>query len=216
MPKPSPRRGPSRRRPAADRRIEVVRAARTLFARAGIDSVSMRAVAAQAGVSAAALYLYFPDKHALMVAVCDSIFADLIAMFRAANPATSARDPFARLRGFMRAYVDWGVAHPDEYRLLFLIKEFHDPGGPGHRGPPAPGASQLGPQLFALLVGEVEGLVRAGHMRQCDPTIASEAIWASGHGLIALLTTLRAFPFTPAPVLGDFLADVMLRGLAAR
>ena len=215
MPNPMPRRGPARRKPAADRRIEVVEAARALFARAGLDSVSMRAVAAEAGVSAAALYLYFPDRHALMVAVCDSIFADLIAMFRAADPPALARDPFARLRGFMRAYVDWGIAHPDEYRLLFLIKEFHEQGGPGHRGPPAPGAPQLGPQLFALLVAEVEGLMRSGHMRRADATMAAEAIWASGHGLIALLTTLKAFPFTPAGELGEFLSDVILRGLAA-
>jgi len=204
-----------RRKPAADRRIEVVRAARALFARDGLEGASMRAIAARAGVSAAALYLYFPDRHALMVAVCDSIFAELIAMFRAAGPAGRARDPFARLRGFMHAYVAWGLAHPDEYRLLFLIKEFHDPAGPGHRGPPPPGAPQLGPELFALLVAEVRGLIEAGHMRRADPATAAEAIWASGHGLIALLTTLRAFPFTPAPALTEFVADVMIRGLAA-
>lgn len=216
MPSQPARRTTPRRKPAADRRIEVVRAARALFARRGAEAVSMRAVAAQAGVSAAALYLYFPDKHALMVSVCDSIFADLIAMFRASNPVASRRDPFARLRGFMRAYVDWGIAHPAEYRLIFLIREIHEPGSAGHRGPPAPGTPQLGPQLFALLVAEVQGLIGAGHMRKADPAMAAEAIWAAGHGLIALLTTLSAFPFTPAERLADFLADVMLRGLAAR
>jgi AcrR family transcriptional regulator len=208
------RRATPRRKSAADRRIEVVRAARKLFARQGVESVSMRALAAAAGVSPAALYLYFPDKHALMVAVCDSIFADLIAMFRDAGTQLAAGDPVARLRGFMRAYVGWGIAHPDEYRLIFMIKEFHEP-GPGHRGPPAPGGPQLGPALFSMLVAEVERLMQGGHFRRADPAMTAEAIWASGHGLIALLTTLKTFPFTPAPQLSDHLADIIIRGLAA-
>jgi AcrR family transcriptional regulator len=202
-----------RRKPAADRRVEVVAAARHLFARQGFAAVSMRALAAASGVSPAALYLYFPDKQALLAAVCDSIFADLIAMFAgAATPG--GRDPFARLRGFMRAYCAWGIAHPEEYRLLFLVKEMHIAEA-GHRGPPAPGGPQLGGQLFAMLVAEVEGLMQGGHFQRADPAMTAEAIWASGHGLIALLTTLQAFPFTPAPVLVEHLTDVIIRGLTA-
>jgi AcrR family transcriptional regulator len=202
------------RKPAADRRVEVVRAARKLFAREGFPAVSMRALAATAGVSPAALYLYFPDKHALLAAVCDDIFADLIAMFGEAGTQLPAGDPFARLRGFMRAYVGWGIAHPDEYRLLFLVKEMHMPGA-SHRGPAVPGGPQLGPSLFGMLVAEVQALMRSGAMRAADATMTAEAIWASGHGLIALLTTLKTFPFTPAPRLTDYLADVIIRGLAA-
>jgi AcrR family transcriptional regulator len=202
-----------RRKPAADRRIEVVRAARKLFARDGFEGVSMRALAAASGVSPAALYLYFPDKHALLVAVCDDIFGELIAMFANA-PAPAGLDRFARLRGFMRAYVGWGVAHPDEYRLLFLVKEMHMPGA-SHRGPAVPGGPQLGPALFAMLVAEVQALMADGTMREADATMTAEAIWASGHGLIALLTTLKTFPFTPADRLTDHLTDVILRGLSA-
>jgi AcrR family transcriptional regulator len=210
----APRRSRPLRKPAADRRVEVVRAARKLFARDGFVAVSMRALAAGSGVSPAALYLYFPDKQALLAAVCDDIFADLIAMFREAGTRLPAADPFARLRGFMRAYVAWGIAHPDEYRLLFLVKEMHVPGA-SHRGPAVPGGPQLGPELFAMLAGEVQALMQSGAMRQADATMTAEAIWASGHGLIALLTTLRNFPFTPAPQLTDYLADVIIRGLAA-
>lgn len=212
-PRPAAR---SRRRPAADRRLQVVAAARKLFARDGFDGVAMRAIAAEAGVSAAALYLYFPDKQALMVAVCDAIFAELIAMFGEEAAPPALRDPTARLRGFMLAYVGWGVAHPEEYRLLFMIKEMHLPGGQGHRGPAPPGGPQLGPKLFAMLEAEVAALMQNGAFRAADTTMAAEAIWASGHGLIALLTTLRQFPFTPPERIAPYLTDVLLRGLAAR
>jgi AcrR family transcriptional regulator len=203
-----------RRKPAADRRIEVVAAARKLFARDGFEAVSQRALAAEAGVSAAALYLYFPDRRALLVAVCDSIFADMIRMFETAAPSRPARDPFAKLRGFMVAYCAWGLAHPAEYRLLFMVKEMHAPDS-GHRAA-SPGGPQLGPELFAMLANEVQALMAKGAMRRADVAMTAEAIWASGHGLIALLTTLGAFPFTEPPKLVAFMADVMLRGLAAR
>lgn len=208
-------RPPPRRQPAADRRVQVVLAARALFARDGPDGVAMRAIAARAGVSAAALYLYFPDKRALMAAVCDSIFAELIAMFTEAGAGVPSADPFARLRGFMNAYVRWGIAHPAEYRLLFMVKEMHEPGAPGHRGPPRPGDPQLGGRLFALLQQEVEARMADATMRPADPAMTAEAIWATGHGLIALLTTLSRFPFTPPERIGPFLADTVLRGLAA-
>jgi AcrR family transcriptional regulator len=147
--------------------------------------------------------------------VCDSIFADLIRMFEGAAPPRPSRDPFARLRGFMHVYCLWGLAHPDEYRLLFMVKEMHDHGDAGHRGPARPQDPQMGPQLFAMLAAEVERLMQRGAMRKADVAMTAEAIWASGHGLIALLTTLRQFPFTPAPKLVAYLADIVLRGLAA-
>lgn len=213
--KPSPPAKP-RRRPPEDRRAQVVEVARKLFAKNGFEGVAMRAIAAGAGVSPAALYLYFPNKHALMAAVCDVLFGELIAMFAAQPEPAAGKDPFARLRGFMLAYCAWGVAHADEYRLLFMMKEFHTPGTPGHRGPPGPNDPQLGATLFAMLEGEVTALMRRGAFRQADPATAAEAIWAAGHGLIALLTTLHAYPFTPADRLAAFMAEAMLRGLAAR
>jgi AcrR family transcriptional regulator len=213
--KPSPQAKP-RRRPPADRRAQVVQVARKLFARNGFEGVAMRAIAAGAGVSPAALYLYFPNKHALMAAVCDVLFAELIAMFAAQPAPARGKDPFARLRGFMLAYCAWGLAHPDEYRLLFLMKEFHAQGAPGHRGPPPPEGPQLGTALFAMLEGEVAALMQRGAMRRAETAMTAEAIWAAGHGLIALLTTLPAFPFTPPDRLAAYMAEVMLRGLAAR
>jgi AcrR family transcriptional regulator len=212
---PRPRAKPKQRHSAADRRVQVVAAARQLFATHGPEGTAVRAIAAEAGVSPAALYLYFSDKHALMAAVCDSIFADLIAMFADQADGGARADPFARLSGFMQAYVRWGLAHPSEYRLLFMIREMHQPNASSHRGPPVPGGPQLGPELFAMLVREVEALMAAGHFRRGDATTTAEAIWAAGHGVIALLTTLPAFPFTPPDQLTRYMTDVIIRGLAA-
>jgi AcrR family transcriptional regulator len=60
---------PSRRASAAQTRERICAAAEALFLRDGYASTSLRAVAKQAGVSEATIYLTFPGKAALLDAV---------------------------------------------------------------------------------------------------------------------------------------------------
>ncbi|WP_375388849.1 TetR/AcrR family transcriptional regulator C-terminal domain-containing protein [uncultured Amnibacterium sp.] len=64
--------GPRRTRSEA----ELVDAARTLVARSGPAALSIRAVAAEVGVTANAVYTYFPTKAALEAAVVESVLAE--------------------------------------------------------------------------------------------------------------------------------------------
>lgn len=209
------RAAPRRRRPAADRRAEVVAAARRLMARRGAAAVSMRAVAAAAGVSPAALYLYFPDKTLLMAAVVDAVFEELLAAFRAAVTAAAASpDPFARLAALMDAYVAWGLAHPDEYRLVFMTPVV---GVAGHR-PGAEGSatgSPNGEATFAALEAEIARLMASGHVRPGDAALVAEQIWAAGHGLVSLMITFPEFEWSPRQALCAGMRETLLRGIAA-
>lgn len=56
---------------ADDRRTDLLEAAGRLFARGGIDALTMTAVAQEAAVSRALVYQYFPDQDALAVAYFD-------------------------------------------------------------------------------------------------------------------------------------------------
>jgi AcrR family transcriptional regulator len=204
-----------RRRSAEDRRAQVVAAARTLMARHGVEGASMRAIAAAAGVSPAALYLYFPDKLVLMAAVVDAVFEGILAAFtHAVAGAAAAPDPFARLAALMAAYVEWGLAHPDEYRLVFMTPVVgvagHRPGDDRDR----PG-SPNGQATFAALAAEVARLMESGHARPGDAALVAEQIWASGHGLVSLMTTFPEFDWSPAPALRVAMTETILRGIAA-
>ncbi len=205
----------SRRRSAEDRRAQVVAAARKLMVRHGVEGVSMRAIAAAAGVSPAALYLYFPDKLVLMAAVVDALFEGLLASFHAAVAAAAPRrDPFARLSGLMEAYVAWGLAHPEEYRLMFMTPVVgvagHRPGSPDGRP-----VSPNGAATFGALMAEVTALIAAGHVRRGDPASLAEQIWAGGHGLVSLLTTFPEFEWSDRAALLRGMRETMLRGIAA-
>ncbi len=203
-----------RRRSVEDRRRQVVLAARRLVLREGFEALTMRRVAALAGVSTAALYLYFADRLSLMAAVADELFQGLLAAFReAAAAAAGDPDPRARLRALMNAYVRWGLAHPDEYRVIFMTPIT---GVAGHRpGAAGVSAAPSGQATFALLQEEVARLVGTGVLRPADPQVVAEAIWAAGHGLVALLITKPQFPWSPREELSRTLADTLLRGLSA-
>jgi AcrR family transcriptional regulator len=205
--------GPSKRRSAEDRRAQVVAAARRLMARHGVEAVSMRAIARAAGVSPAALYLYFPDKIVLMAAVVDAVFEGILAGFAEARAAAGTRDPFARLAALMDAYVAWGLAHPEEYRLLFMTPVV---GVAGHR-PGAPDGRPVSPNgaaTFAALAEEVAALMQAGHVRRGDAAMVAEQIWASGHGLVSLMTTFPEFEWSETAALCAGLRETILRGIA--
>jgi AcrR family transcriptional regulator len=68
------------RRPAAERRREILAAARTLFAERGFHATTTRDLAAAADINDALIYRYFPDKQAILAALIDeaiAVFQDL-------------------------------------------------------------------------------------------------------------------------------------------
>jgi AcrR family transcriptional regulator len=206
---------PRRRRSAEDRRTEVVAAARSLMVRQGVEAVSMRAIAAAAGVSPAALYLYFPDKLVLMAAVVDDLFQGLLAAFtEAVEAAAAAPEPFARLAALMDAYVRWGLEHPDEYRLMFMTPVV---GVAGHR-PGAPDGRPVSPNgaaTFAALAAEIARLMASGHARPGEAEVVAEQIWAGGHGLVSLMITFPEFEWSPREALCAAMRATLLRGISA-
>lgn len=83
------------------------KAAVELIARYGYEAVSMRQLAAEVGVQAAALYRYFPTKEHLLHTLMLAHMEGLIAAWEAARPAT--RDPAARLAAFVRNHIRFHV-----------------------------------------------------------------------------------------------------------
>ena len=82
-------------------------AAADLIARYGYEAVSMRQLAAEVGVQAAALYRYFPTKEDLLYALMREHMEGLIASWGEARPASD--DPAARLAAFVRNHIRFHV-----------------------------------------------------------------------------------------------------------
>jgi AcrR family transcriptional regulator len=92
-------------------------AARVLLTAEGSAAVSMRRIAATIGVTPMALYRHYPNRDALLTAVADRAFADLLDGWKARPP--SGGDAVADLHAAFDALLDLAVAQPHLYRFLF-------------------------------------------------------------------------------------------------
>jgi AcrR family transcriptional regulator len=198
----------SRRGEGETLREEVLVAAEHLLIAAGSeDAVSVRAVAAAVGVSPAAIYLHFPDKDALMRAVCGRVFGVFDAALEAA--AADATDPLDDLFRRARAYVTFGLSNPGQYQIIFLAK--NDP-----RWADIPWDERPGAEAFGHLVAAVSRAMDAGVMVRENPELVAAGLWTCVHGLTALLITMTTFPWPPVEALTCHVVGTYLRGLSTQ
>ncbi len=98
-----------------DLRLALMTAARELVGELGPAKVTLRAVAARAGVSAAAPYRHFASKEALLAAVASAGFGELAD----AITPTGTGDAVADLHEIGFRYLDFAVGEPELYRFMF-------------------------------------------------------------------------------------------------
>lgn len=116
---------PSRR----ERIAEVTREDLSVAARAllieggGPEAVTVRAVAARAGMTAPAIYRYFTNREALLARVMSDILSELAAHLDevGADAALSGRE---RLMRVCRAFRWWALEHRIEFGLLFGTPQY--------------------------------------------------------------------------------------------
>lgn len=82
-------------------------AALRLMARHGYEAVTMRQLAAEIGVQAAALYRYFPTKEDLLFTLMREHMEQLAAAWREARPASPA--PERQLAAFVRNHIRFHI-----------------------------------------------------------------------------------------------------------
>lgn len=158
-----------KRRPAA-RPGEILAAALDLFAANGFAATRMEDVAARAGLSKAAIYLYFPDKTALLAAVMDEAVAGNLHQVEAAvaaheGPAGALLEALlARMALLMR-----NSRLPDLAKLVIAES----------RAQPAIGRLWLEhviARAFPLICNVIERGIAAGEFRKVDPAMTARCL----------------------------------------
>jgi len=193
----------SRARGARLREEILAAAARLLAERRDLDAVSMRAVADAAGVTPAAIYRHFTGRNELIFEVCERRFQDLDNVVEEA--AASSADPLESLRLRGRAYVRFGLAHPEEYRIYFMSKPGITPDWTAER-------IMKGP-VVTHLVQAVQACLDAGVIRPADPALVAFGLWSAVHGLTSFLITKPAFPWPDLDELLDHILSMLVVGL---
>jgi AcrR family transcriptional regulator len=100
-----------------DLRTALVQAGRRILERDGLEALTLRACAREAGVSHAAPQHHFRNLAELLAAIATSGFDDFVASLE--DNAKDAGDADARLQAMGIAYVAFAIAHPALYSIMF-------------------------------------------------------------------------------------------------
>ena len=146
-----------------------------------------------------------PFSDEIARALCAEGYAQLLASF---EPLARIADPALRLRALGHAYVAFGIAHPQTYRLIFM----EDPSYTDAALTEAAEASdEAGDASFRLMVDSIDELRAAGRLPAATQgDVWAEALWATMHGVVALKLTCPVFPRTPVDTLIDVAFDAWL------
>lgn len=150
---------PTRRERARAETVEqILDAARGQLREVGAAQLSLRAVAGAVGMSPAGLYRYYDSREALLTAlIADGFDALAAAVERARSEA--AGDITERMLAAALAFRAWGLAHPQEFGLLY-----GDP-IPGYAAPPDGPTSAASRRVGAALMPPLLEAWRAGRLR---------------------------------------------------
>ena len=187
-------------------RRQILSAARELFVNEGYENVSMRKIADKIEYSPTTIYLYFKDKADLLDSVCKETLLNLLNTLELLKRDKS--DPVEVLRKSGKAYVEFGLKYPQDYKLTFVVRPQFQKGLGLQEG-------SVGERVFDYLRAMVSECIRQERFRQVDVEITGQALWSAVHGVTLLLIDFPDFPWTEKDKLIDTVIQTMIEGLKA-
>jgi AcrR family transcriptional regulator len=181
-------------------REALLAAARAELLEHGRAAISLRAVARRAGLSHASPKYHFGDRSGLLTAIATEGFHALARCLSGVHESNARR----QLAVLGRAYIDFGLAHPALFELMFAPSELH-----------ADDLELLAAQQQAIgsLTTAVSTLSGSDASAPGTPKLALIS-WALVHGLVVLArdgALQAAAPHTDSSELAHALADLFTR-----
>ena len=164
-----------------DLRRALIETAVKTIAQHGFDALSLRELAARAGVSPGAPYHHFSNRTELLASIAEEGFARLEAQLIAARDA-APDNASARLEALGLAYVTFAVSSLGYFRVMF------------HGDLKSPSPTEAGSRTFHILRDAVVACQQAGQAPKGDVTRLVLLAWSAVHGF-ATLWVDRALPF---------------------
>jgi len=195
--------GRRQRTPSSDIERELIAAAEAVLIRDGPGAVTVRAVAAEAGIAPMGVYNRLGGKDGLVDALLIKGFDGL----RAAIAGGDQPDLLDRLRACGLQYRTFALTNRHYYAIMFEGALPHDFDSPE--------VAEHATAAFGELVRKVELAAAAGAIRAPDPREVAQQIWSTVHGAVTL--ELQGLVLTPDPE-ATYRAtmETMLRGLDPR
>lgn len=193
-----------------DLRAALIAAGEAELAEKGLEGFALRGVAKRAGVSHAAPAHHFGDSEGLLSALAAEGFRRFLAAQRA-REAVAGPDGRDRLIASGLGYVDFALAHPALFRLMFSSAR------PNFATPELRAAAAAASRHLldhaAALRGDPPGTIEARGAGDSALLTDVTALWATAHGLADLLQAGRILGELPAEAREPVLLAVLGRAL---
>lgn len=180
----------------------ILDAARAVFEAEGLEGASLRAIAAQAGYTPAALYFHFDSKEAIYAEVLRLSIAALGEAVR--QGAAEAAAPPERLRAAAMAFFRFYVENPRDLDLgFYLFRGGMKPAGLGRARDKALNAA------LAAALGPIADAAEALGASAEEARLVVVDVFAHATGLLLLLHTgrIRMFDADAAQLMEDYLKN---------
>ena len=124
---PRPKREQAHDRSEMIAAIKVV--ARRQMAEHGTAGLSLRGIGREIGITAPAIYNYFPRLEDLITALIVDAFTALAEAMEAAESTVASDHPYDKIMALCLAYREWAVEHPVDFQLIYgnPIPGYHAP-----------------------------------------------------------------------------------------
>jgi AcrR family transcriptional regulator len=187
-------------------RAATARAAAQLFARGGHAAVTMREIASLLNCSPMLPYRYFRDRDEILALLRAEAYDRFAAHLEQAF-AQGGDTPYDRARAIGTAFFDFALTHPDDYRLMFDLRQ------PDSDRYPELAAARARSRATAVL--HMNELVAAGILAG-DPEQLGLAFFAAAHGIVVLALDGYFDPSQDARALYRMTMRMLFRGARAR
>ena len=161
-----------------DLRQTLIEAACQHLLKSGADTLSLRALARQVGVSQTAPYRHFGSKNALFAAIATYGFEQLGAALKASSDAY-ADDIERAIVEVGLTYIRWAGVNPEKYSLFFdsSLVEFSE----------HPELVEAGNDSFQVILSLIGRGIDAGLLLDKSVVQLATVLWAGIHGCASLL-----------------------------
>lgn len=118
------------------------------------DAITLRAIAREMGMTANAIYGYFPTRDDLVTTLVNDVYTALADAVDTAWATTPSADPAVRIEAWANAFRTWALVNPQGFRLIYgdpvpgyqapeeapprMPHAGSAPGSPPSRQPPGP------------------------------------------------------------------------------
>lgn len=156
----------------------ILQAALDIATEGAWESVTMRRLAERIEYSPSAIYKYFADKEAILLALLRQGFQQQLAALE--HISAQAQNPSERLLQIAAAYWDFAWRHPTLYQLMFDLQ------GTLHEVEEAKA-------VFLAVRMAIEEWSQAQGVMMADLDAAVDILWATMHGLVVLTMTQHIY-----------------------